>query len=91
MVSNIATQFQITVGDGASGISNGAEMAPDSPWEAVTPEASAWTIVGVEEENTAHASARGITGARDCGGSGNEFRNASWAGGDVFGEAAKLG
>ena len=91
MVSNIATQFQITVGNGASGISKGAEMAPDRPWEAVTPEASAWTIVGGEEENTAHASASGVTGSSDCGGGGNELRNASWAGGDVPGEAAELG
>ena len=91
MVSNIATQFQITVGNGASGISKGAEVAPDCPWEAVSPEASAGTIVGGEEENTAHASSSGITGSSDCGGGGNELRNVSWAGGDVTGEAAKLG
>lgn len=60
MMGNITAKFQVAVGDGASGVGEGSEVAANRAREALAPQARLGAGGGGEEEDTTHACASGV-------------------------------
>lgn len=85
MLHDGAGEFQVTVGDATVGVGGGDELGDHRRWELGAPK----DRMG-EEENTAHALARGIASTNGYGRRGNQFGEADRPGGKVMSQPAEV-
>jgi hypothetical protein len=78
--------FQVTVGDASMGVVRGDQVGLDVSGEGVSPVVALSRVV---EEDSAHASASGISGANERGRLGNKLRNVGGTCAEAGCQAAK--